>query len=80
MIDSVVFIGAVIIALTQAIKTLVPNVSGVVTMIVAVLVGILVAVVDTSIGVVDISIGQGILIALAAIGVHTTASAVNTKN
>lgn len=78
MIDSVVFIGALIIAVTQAIKIVVPQVSGAVTIIVALLIGVLVALLDTSIGLVNISVAQGILIALASVGVHTTAAAVNT--
>lgn len=73
MIDSALFIGAVIIAITQAVKFVVPKVSGAVTIGVAVLVGILVSLLDTNIGVVDISVAQGVMIALAAVGVHTTA-------
>lgn len=78
MIDSAIFIGAIIIAITQAIKFLSPKVTGIVTMVVAVLVGIAVALVDKSIGVVDISVAQGILIALGAIGFHTTITARST--
>jgi len=78
MIDSTIFIGAIIIAITQAIKYVAPKVSGLITMLVALLVGILVAVLDTSIGLTNISVAQGILIALAAIGTHTVASNVST--
>lgn len=74
MIDSVVFIGAGIIAVTQAIKFVAPKVNGAVTILVAVLVGILVALLDTNIGIADITVAQGILTALAAVGVHTTVS------
>jgi type III secretory pathway component EscS len=75
MIDSVLFIGAIIIAVTQALKILWPKViTGAVTIIVALIVGIAVALLDTHIGVQDITVAQGILIALAAVGVHTTAS------
>lgn len=70
--EASLIIGAVIIALTQAIKYLSDKVKGLITMVVAVLLGILIAVVDTSIGVKDISIAQGVVIALAAIGAHTT--------
>lgn len=73
MVDSVVLIGAVIIAITQAVKFVAPKVSGAITIIVAVLVGILVALLDTHIGVADITVAQGIIIALASVGVHTTA-------
>ena len=71
--DSVILIGAVIIAITQAVKFLAPNIHGAVTIGVAVLVGVLVAFIDTEIGVVDITVAQGIVTALAAVGVHSTA-------
>lgn len=73
MIESVVFIGAVIIAVTQFIKSLVPNINGAVTIVVAVAVGVLVALLDKQIGVADISIAQGVMTGLAAVGVHSTA-------
>lgn len=74
MIQGAIFIGAIIIAITQCIKLLAPKVNGAVTIIVAVIVGILVALLDKQIGVVDITVAQGILIALGAVGVHTTVS------
>lgn len=73
MIEGTLFIGAVIIAATQFVKSLVPEVNGAITIGIAVVVGIVVALLDTQIGVVNISVAQGILIALAAVGVHTTA-------
>lgn len=73
MIDSVLFIGAIIIAVTQAVKFVWPKVSGAVTIIIAILVGVAVALLDTHIGVADITVAQGVMIALAAVGVHTTA-------
>jgi hypothetical protein len=79
LIDSTLFIGAVIIALTQVIKMLSPKVTGLVTIIVAVIVGVLVGLLDTSIGIANISVAQGILIALAAVGVHTTVTAATAK-
>lgn len=78
MIDSAIFIGAIIIAITQAIKFLAPKVVGIITMVVAVLVGIITALVSSGIGLTHITVAQGILIAIASIGVHTTAAAVNT--
>lgn len=72
MVEASVFIGAVIIAVTQVIKYLSPAVKGLVTIAVAVVVGIVVALVDTSVGIRDITVAQGILTALAAIGVHST--------
>ena len=79
MVDSTLFIGAIIIAITQAIKIVAPGVSGVVTILVALLVGVLVGLLDTAIGLTDISVAQGLLIALASVGVHTVASSVNTN-
>lgn len=79
MIEGTVFIGAVIIAATQFIKNIVPQVNGSVTIAVAVAVGILVALLDTHIGVVDITVAQGILIALGATGVHTTVRQIGDK-
>lgn len=76
MIDSTLFIGAIIIAVTQAIKAVWPVVSGAVTIIVACLVGVAVALLDTHIGVANITVAQGILTALAAVGVHTVAGKV----
>lgn len=78
MVDSAVFIGAIIIAITQAIKYVAPGVRGIITMVVAIVVGILVALISGPVGIAHISVAQGILTALAAVGVHTTASNVNT--
>lgn len=74
MIEGVIFIGLAIIATTQFIKSLVPNVNGAVTILVAVAIGIIVALIDKEIGVVDLTVAQGIVAGLAAVGVHTTAS------
>lgn len=73
MVDTAVFIGAIIIAITQAVKYVLPTVSGAVTIIVAILAGAVVGVADVHIGLPDITVAQGILTALAAVGVHTTA-------
>ena len=73
MIDSAVFIGAVIIAVTSALKDIAPRIAGWVTIAVAALLGLLVAVIDTHIGIADISIAQGVLTGLGAAGVHTVA-------
>lgn len=73
MIEGSIFIGAVIIAVTQAVKLVAPKVNGAVTIGVAVLIGVLIALLDTEIGVVDISVAQGVLIALASVGTYQTA-------
>jgi hypothetical protein len=79
MIDGSIFIGAIIIAITQAVRILSPAVNGIVTMVVAVLTGIIVALVSSPIGLTHITVAQGILIALGSIGVHTVASSVSTN-
>lgn len=78
MIEGAVFIGAVIIAVTQAVKYLAPNVNGAITILIAVCVGIIIAAIDTSIGVANITIAQGILTALGAVGVHSTVRQINS--
>lgn len=70
--EAVVFIGAIIAGVTQAVKLLSPKVQGIVTVVVAVLAGIVVAVIDTQIGVMDITIAEGVFIALGTVGVVTT--------
>lgn len=77
MVEGTLFIGAVIIAVTQAIRYLVPSVNGAVTIGVSALVGLLVALFDTQVGVVDMSIAQGLMTGLAASGVTTVASKVS---
>lgn len=73
MIEGVIFITTIIIAVTEAIRLLVPKVNGAVTIGVAALVGILVALVDTQIGVQDITVAEGILAGLSSAGVVTVA-------
>lgn len=76
--DSALFIGTIIIAVTQLCKYLSPRINGIVTMVTAVIVGIVTALLSTQIGLAHITVAQGILIALSAIGVHTVASNVNS--
>lgn len=77
MVEGVIFLGAVIIAATQFVKYVADafnkEINGAVTIAVAVVLGIVVALVDKEIGVVDLSVAQGIMLALAAVGVHSTA-------
>lgn len=77
--ESVLFIGAVVTAVTELIKRVVPKVEGWVVIPVAGLVGLIVALVDTYIGVADVSIAQGIMIGLGASGVVTVASTIGRK-
>lgn len=78
MTDSVLFIGTIIVAITEVIRRLVPSVHGVVTIGVAALVGLVIALIDTNIGVVDISVAQGILTGLSAAGVVATFAKTST--
>lgn len=74
------FIGLVVIALTQAVKYLTKGaVAGVLTIIVSIIIGVVVSLLTPYLGLADITIAQAIGIALAAVGIHTTASAVNTS-
>ncbi len=77
MVESVVFIGTIIVAITQAIKFLIPKVNGAVTIAVAALVGLVVALVDVQIGVVDLTVAQGVMTGLSAAGVVTVASRIS---
>lgn len=76
MESSILFIGALIIAVTQAIKEVAPKVNGAVTVAVAALVGLLVALVDTHVGLTDITVAQGVLTGLSSAGVVTVAQKV----
>lgn len=78
MIDSVLFIGTVIIAITEVIKYLAPNVRGAITIGVAALVGIVVSLIDVYVGIGDISIAQGLMTGLGAAGVTAVAAKVNS--
>lgn len=66
--DSVVFIGLIVVAVVDAVKDLAPKVQGSVTVLVAGLVGLLVAAVDTHIGLNDIPLAVGFATGLAAAG------------
>lgn len=77
--DSTLLIGAIIIGVTQALKFLSPRITGIVTLVTALVVGIVIALVDTQIGLANISVAQGILIALGAVGVHTTVTNTSAK-
>jgi hypothetical protein len=77
--DSVLFIGTIIIAIVEVIKYFVPRVGGAVTILVAALVGLVVALVDTNIGIEDITVAQGILTGLSAAGIVAVAAKVNSS-
>lgn len=68
MVEGAIFIGAVVVALTDAVKDLAPKVQGSLTVLVAALLGALIALVDVQIGVANLSIAQGVLTGLAAAG------------
>lgn len=77
-VGTAAFIGLVVIAVTQQIKFLSPQVTGVVTAIVAIAIGALIGLLDQAIGLPDVTVGFAIWTAVGAIGAHTLASAVNT--
>lgn len=64
-----VLIGAVVVALVDAIKDLAPRVKGVITVLVAAIVGGLIAALDQELGFqTDLSVAEGVLVGLAAAG------------
>jgi len=70
-LSAVAFIGTIVVAGTQAVKLLVPQVNGAATILVAAILGLLVAAVDVHIGLNDISLALGVLTGLGASGVVT---------
>ena len=80
MIEGTIFIGAVVIALTQAIKLKFPNVDGAVTILIAAIIGGLIALVDQWIGVADLSVAAGIMAGLAAAGTVTVAKSISATD
>lgn len=80
MVESILFIGAIIAGVTQLIKGLSRKVRGPITIVVAVIVGILVALIDTEIGVADITVAQGIMTAFGVAGVVSVGQNVGSKS
>lgn len=80
MVDAVVFIGLVITGVTQAIKYLVTNVNGAVTIAVSALLGLLVSLVDVELGLNDVTPAVGLMTGLAASGVVTVARNVSGRS
>lgn len=78
-IGTAAFIGLIVIAITQQIKFLSTQVTGIVTVIVAIVVGGLIGLLDKQIGLPDVTVGFAIWTAVGAVGAHTLASSVNTK-
>lgn len=67
-VEALLFISPVVVAVVDAVKSLVPKVTGALTILVAGAIGALIAVVDVHIGVSDFTIAQGILGGLSAAG------------
>lgn len=74
MVDATIFIPLLIIAVTQMVKMVLPQITGFVTILVAFVVGVFVALTDTHIGVTDVTVAQGLVLALGAVGITTLAS------
>lgn len=71
--DSALFVGAVVVAVVDAVKSLFPDVKGAITVLLAVAVGVLVALVDVEIGVADLTLAEGVMLGLAASGTVSVA-------
>lgn len=72
--DAVFFLSVVILAITQLIKMALPEqVHGWITIIIALVVGVLVALFAPWLGVADTTVAEGIVGALGAIGIASTA-------
>lgn len=77
MVEGVLFLGAVLVGLTQVVRLArKKDYDGVITIASAVVLGIIVALIDKEIGVTDLTVAEGIMAALAAVGVVTTAEKV----
>lgn len=73
-VSAIIFIGAVIIGVTQLLKLLnAKDYQGAAVIAAAAVVGALVGIVDVNIGLADITVAQGLLAGFGAVGVHTTA-------
>lgn len=79
MIEADLFIGTIVVALVQALKEVFPQISGVLTTLAAMIVGALIAAFAPHVGVAPVSVAMGVLDGLAAVGVHTIASAPKPK-
>jgi uncharacterized membrane protein YczE len=77
-IGTAAFIGLIVIALTQQIKFVSAQVTGLVTFIVAILIGLIIGAVDRFIGLPDVTVGFAIWTAVGAVGAHTLAASVNS--
>lgn len=74
VMSAIVFIGAVIIGVTQLIRLIRDkNYDGAVLILVAALIGALVGVFDIELGLTNISVAQGIMAGFGAAGTVTTA-------
>lgn len=76
MVEGLLFISTVIVAVTEAVRLLVPKVNGAVTIAVAAAVGVLVALLDKEIGVTSLSVAEGLLVGLSSAGVVAVAKKV----
>ena len=71
MIAGTLFIGAIVISITEFIKRITDkDYRGALLIVLAAIVGAIVGLLDTHIGVIDISVAQGVLTGLAAAGAY----------
>lgn len=74
MVEGAVFIGAVVVGITELLKRAYDrDIRGALLIVLAAVVGALVAVFDVQLGVVSLSVAQGIMAGLAAAGVYQVA-------
>lgn len=74
MVEGTVFIGAVVVGLTEFFKRLYDgDIRGVLLIVSAAVVGALVGVFDTQLGVSSLTVAQGVMAGLAAAGVYQVA-------
>lgn len=67
--ENIVFIGAVVVAVVDAVKSLVPEIKGAVTVVLAGLIGGLISLVDLDIGLLEnMSFAGGVMAGLASAG------------
>lgn len=77
LVPAILFIGTVIVGVTQLAKLLRDkDYDGAVVILIAVVVGALVGVFDTQLGLTNVTVAQGIMAGFGAVGVVTTAQKV----
>lgn len=74
--DGIVFVGAVVVAVVDAVKSLFPDVKGAFTVLAAAVVGALLSLVDVELGITNLTVAEGVMAGLAASGAVSVAKRV----